>query len=263
MNNSVISAASITCGYSGLPVIKELSLSVNEAGFIGVIGPNGSGKSTLVKALTGVLGLMEGEVKLMGKDISRMSARAIARSVAVIPQETSIFFSFTIEEIVSMGRHPHVGRFRKMDLSDLDIVERAMQYTDTAHLRDRYINSISGGEKQRAVIARGLAQEPRILFLDEPTSHLDINHQVEVFDLLRKLNRDQRLTVFAVTHDLNLCAEYCERVYVLKDGRIAAGGAPKDILTRETIKAVYGAEVEILNNPRSGSPIIAPVSVSA
>ena len=260
MNNSIITADNISCGYGDNAVIKRLSLTVEEASFIGVIGPNGSGKSTLVKALTAVLPLMEGGVRLLGKDIQKMSTRQIARSVAVIPQETSIFFPFTIEEIVGMGRHPHVGRFRRISNQDLDIVEQAMQYTDTLHLRDRCINNISGGERQRAVIARALAQQPRVLFLDEPTSHLDINHQVEIFDLMKKLNREQRLTVFAVTHDLNLCAEYCQFVYILKDGAIAGSGTPGQILTGDTIKSVYGAEVEILTNPRSGSPIIVPVS---
>ena len=260
MNRSIISARDVVSGYGKETVINQLSLDVAEGDFIGVIGPNGSGKSTLLKTLTGVLPLMSGEIALMERDLKRISAREIACIAAVIPQETTIFFSFTVEEVVAMGRHPHLGRFRKAGREDQRIVEEAMTFTDTIGIRRRDINQISGGERQRAIIARALAQQPRVLFLDEPTSHLDINHQIEVFNLLRKLNEERGMTVFAITHDLNICAEYCREVLMLKRGRITCRGVPSEIISEENIRSVYGAEVVLLENPRSGAPIVSIVS---
>lgn len=260
MSLPIISASGIVSGYGGRAVLHDISLEICAGDFFGVIGPNGSGKSTLLKTLTGVLKPMRGQVRLYGKDIGELSPREIARKVAAIPQEVSILFPFTSREIVAMGRHPHIGRFRRESPADLEVIERSMRDTDTSLFGDRYIDELSGGERQRVIIARALCQEPEVLFLDEPTSHLDINHQVEIFELLTELNAKRNLAVVVISHDLNICAEYCPELLIIKDGRICRRGEPKNILTEEIVREVYGAEVSILSNPKSEAPVVTIVS---
>ena len=231
-------------------------MEVHPGDFCGVIGPNGSGKSTLLKTLTGTIRPFSGRVQLYGKDIVGLSPREIARRIAVIPQDVSILFPFTAWEIVAMGRHPHVGRFRREGPLDLKVIERSMTDTDTQRLGDRYIDALSGGERQRVIIARALCQQPEALLLDEPTSHLDINHQVEIFELLLDLNKERKLAVFVISHDLNICAEYCRELIIIKDGRICRRGAPNEILTPDTVREAYGAEVSVLSNPKSAAPVV-------
>jgi iron complex transport system ATP-binding protein len=252
----IISASSISSRYGDRVVVHNISVEISPADFYGVIGPNGSGKSTLLKSLTGIIRPFSGSVRIYGKDILRLSPREIARSIAVIPQEVSILFPFTAREIVAMGRHPHVRRFGKESSLDLEVIERSMDETDTSDLADRYIDELSGGERQRVVIARALCQQPEALLLDEPTSHLDINHQVEIFELLTDLNRKRNLAVFVISHDLNICAEYCRELVMMKEGRIYRRGAPEEILTPEIVREVYGAEVSVLTNPMSAAPVV-------
>jgi iron complex transport system ATP-binding protein len=252
----IISASGIISGYAGKAVLHDVSVEIQAGDFYGVIGPNGSGKSTLLKTLTGIIKPMSGLVQLYGRDIGEMSPREIARKVAAIPQEVSVLFPFTSREIVAMGRHPHIGRFRRETSADLAVVEGSMRDTDTSLFADRYVDELSGGERQRVIIARALCQEPEVLFLDEPTSHLDINHQVEVFELLTELNRKRNLAVVVISHDLNICAEYCRELLIIKEGRIFRRGEPKNILTEEIVREVYGAEVSILTNPRSEAPVV-------
>lgn len=235
-------------------------MEIRPGDFHGVIGPNGSGKSTLLKTLTGIIKPISGRVSLYGKNIAELSPRDIARKVAVIPQEVSILFPFTATEIVAMGRHPHIGRLKRERAEDLKAIERAMRETDTASLADRYMDELSGGERQRVIIARAMCQEPEALLLDEPTSHLDINHQAEIYELLTELNREKSLAVFVISHDLNICAEYCRELIMIKDGRIWDRGAPREVLTPETIREVYGAEVSVLRSPKSAAPIVTVVS---
>jgi iron complex transport system ATP-binding protein len=256
----IINASNIYSGYNGGAVLHDISIEIHQGDFYGIIGPNGSGKSTLLKTLTGIIKPMRGLVSLYGKNIADISPRDIARKVAVIPQDISILFPFTGSEIVAMGRHPYIRRFRKDSADDLAAIERAMQETDTASLSHRYMDELSGGERQRLIIARAMCQQPQALLLDEPTSHLDINHQVEIYELLTELNREKNLAVFVISHDLNICAEYCRELILIKDGRIYQRGAPQKILTRQTIKVVYGAEVSVLTNPKSAAPIISVVS---
>ena len=178
----------------------------------------------------------------------------------MIPQDTPVLFAFSVMDIVLMGRTPHIGRFRGLREGDMEIALRALTVTDTVHLKDRVVTELSGGERQRVVIARALAQEPEILFLDEPTSHLDLNHQTEIFDLLYHLNVESGLTVLCVTHDLNLSSEYCERIVLLKEGQIVDSGPPEQIITAENIRSVYGAEVIVEQNPIGRAPHVVIIS---
>lgn len=260
MNVPIISASNIFSGYGGRAVLHDISIEIYPGDFYGVIGPNGSGKSTLLKTLTGILGLFRGQVRFYGKDIAQFSPRDIARKIAAIPQELSILFPFTSREIVAMGRHPHIRRFGRERSVDLEVIERSMRDTDTSPFADRYMDELSGGERQRVIIARALCQQPEALFLDEPTSHLDINHQVEIFELLTDLNRKRNLAVFVISHDLNICAEYCREILIIKDGRIYRRGVPREVLTEEIVREVYGAEVSVLTNPKSEAPVVTIVS---
>lgn len=239
--------------YGDRKVLEGICLSA-ENGFIGIIGPNGSGKTTLLKSISGVLKPRSGIILLDGKDVYELKAKDVARNMAVVPQDTSMKFDFTVMEVVLMGRNPHLGRFDIENSNDMEIAEKAMKLTNTWHLADRSITEISGGERQRVIIARALTQEPRILLLDEPTSHLDINYQIEILDLIKELSK--RLVVIAVFHDLNLAARYCDELILLSDGIIFASGKPEEVITPENIESVYGIEVIVKHD--SGRLIIHP-----
>ncbi|HLN62963.1 MAG TPA: heme ABC transporter ATP-binding protein [Symbiobacteriaceae bacterium] len=244
----------VTCGYGGAPVLHGLSLTVARGEFLAVVGPNGCGKSTLVKLISRVLRPAEGRVLLAGRDLSGYKQRELARHLAVVAQETGAEFDFTVEEVVALGRLPHLARFRGETEADRRAVREAMDATGTLHLKDRLVTRLSGGERQRVMVARALAQEPGLLLLDEPTAHLDIAHQVELLDLTRRLNREQGLTVVAVLHDLNLAAQYAHRLLMMKDGAVFADGAPSDVLTEEHVAAVYGSRVKVTRHPEEGTP---------
>jgi iron complex transport system ATP-binding protein len=260
MAETILRADRLSVGYHDRRVLHDVSFELRRGELCGLLGPNGSGKSTLLKTLAGVLRAWSGRAELFGADVAALSPRAIARRVAVIPQGVSILFPFTVEEVVAMGRHPHLGRFEREGRGDREAVTRALDETDTAALAGRPMDELSGGERQRVVIARALAQEPELLLLDEPTTHLDINHQVEVFELLARLNREHGLTVLAISHDVNVCAEYCRRLMVLREGRLAGDGTPAELVTPELVRDVYGASVSVLANPTSGAPLIAVAS---
>ena len=187
----------------------------------------------------------EGQVRLHGRNLREIGRRKLAKTLAYLLQDLSLDLAFTVREVALMGRSPHLPRIGRETKRDLEIAERAMDLADVADLGDRPITEISGGERQRAFIAMCLAQEPEVLLLDEPTSHLDIGHQLSVLDLIGKLNRQTRMTVVAVFHDLNLAAEYCQRLLVLDHGRVVALGTPQDVLTKETIQKVYGAQFSL------------------
>ena len=237
-----------------------MDLELQEGDFLGLIGPNGSGKSTFIRTITGAVPLFEGLIQLNKKTLSLLSHKEIARFIAVVPQDASSPFAFTVREIVTMGRHPYLGWFKGPGAEDLEAVEEALEQTNTSHLAGRSILELSGGERQRVIIARALAQKPKILLLDEPTNHLDINHQVEVFDLLYQLNQEQNLTVLCATHDLNFAAEYCARILLMHQGRTYAFGAPEEVLTSHIISAVYGVEVRVETSASGGSIRVIPVS---
>lgn len=245
---------SVSSGYGARPVLQGFSLEVERGDFLAVVGPNGSGKSTLVRTICRAIRPQAGRVSLEGQDLSRLPARALARKMAVVAQETAVEFELTAHEVVALGRIPHLRPLRGESEQDRAVVRRAMALTNTADLAERLVTRLSGGERQRVMVARALAQEPEILILDEPTAHLDIAHQVELLDLTRRLNREQGLTVIAVLHDLNLASQYADRLLMLKAGRSWADGAPEAVLTEQNIMAVYGSRVKVIPHPVESRP---------
>lgn len=258
----LLEVSKLACGYEQRLVLREVDLKVAAGDFLGVIGPNGAGKSTLLRVLAGVLPPTAGQVLLLGRALREYRRREIARLLAVVPAPTTPVFSFTVREFVTMGRTPYLGRFQSESAEDRRVVEEALAAADLAPLGQRLITELSAGEWQRANVARALAQQPRLLLLDEPTAFLDLGHQREVFELLVDLNRTRGLTVICVSHDLNLAAEYCPRLAVLAEGTLYAEGRPEQVITAETIASVYHAPVQVDRGP-SGRPRVTLLSESA
>lgn len=241
--------------YDGL-VLQGVSLELRKGNLVGLIGPNGAGKTTLLKILSGLLGPKRGFVYLDSQDIRQFSRRQIARQVAVVPQDLSIPFAFTAYEMVMLGRTPHVRPLLGAGPRDRQVVMDKMELTDTLFLAERLFNELSGGEQRRVVIAMALTQEPEILLLDEPTLHLDINHQIEILELVKCLNRERSLTVLATMHDLNLAALYFDRLVMLNEGRVVAEGLPAEVLQQDSIQRVFGAKVRVEEHPTHHTPHI-------
>jgi len=244
--------------YGEREAVRGVDIAVQTGEVLGLIGPNGSGKTTLLRALSGAKRPDDGSVRLDGRDLYTMATAEIARSIAVVGQEIRLDFDFTVGQFAAMGRHPHLGRFSRMSDRDRDAVDRALAETDTSSLADRYVTELSGGERQRAAIAQALAQEPAILLLDEPTAHLDLNHQVEVLDLLARLNRARGLALLLVTHDLNAAGAYCERLLLLREGTRLAEGPPESVLVPQTLRESYGADTIVQRHPNTGAPVVLP-----
>lgn len=240
--------------------LSGVTFEVLSGEILGVIGPNGSGKTSLLKLLARVLRPQGGEIHLFGSRIGGMPQEAIARLVALVPQESRLIFPFTIAETVMMGRFPHRrnrGRLFGVGLEgpeDIRLAIRAMKETDVVHLAHRSIEDVSGGERQRAIIARALAQEPKVLLLDEPTAFLDLNHQLEICAILTRLNKHSGLTVILASHDLNLASQYCDRLLLLNEGEIFRMGTPEEIIRPEVLEAVYRCRVLVDRHPVSGLP---------
>jgi iron complex transport system ATP-binding protein len=259
MTEAILEARGLRCGYDGREVVRGVELALQRGEFLGLIGPNGSGKTTLLKALAGRLAPISGEVLLEGVPMRSRPRREVARLMAVVPQLSSPPFEFSVGEIVAMGRTPHLSRLQPEGPADRAAVERAMDLTDTGQLAERAVTELSGGEFQRVVIARALAQEAPLMLLDEPAAHLDIGHQVEIFDLLLRLNRTEQHSILCVSHDLNLAARYCDRLVALRDGRVFAEGAPGEVLTEERVSELYGCPVRVEIGPE-GRPNVTPLS---
>jgi cobalamin transport system ATP-binding protein len=258
-NQPLLEIEDLIAGYGQGWALRDLNATIEAGEMVGVLGPNGSGKSTLVRAITRMLPQISGETRLWGKPTSKLSRRRMARVFGVVPQDTNIAFAFSVKEIVNMGRTPYLSRFSGMGKRDMGVVEEAMRMTGVWQLRNRKSNQLSGGERQRVVLARALAQEPDLLLLDEPSSHLDINHKVELFDLLHKINIEEKRTVLLVSHDLNLTAEYCRRIILMDDGLIVADGTPQEVLQKDTLEKLYRTRVEVRSSPFSGAPQIWPM----
>ncbi|WP_111573289.1 ABC transporter ATP-binding protein [Halanaerobium saccharolyticum] len=246
----------IKFSYAREKVLRGIDLEIEAGSFIGIIGPNASGKSTLLKNMSQTLKPESGAVYLDHQLLNDYSSLELAKKMAVVPQDTEVNFNFNVYDIIMMGRHPYQKRWSGLSQEDKKIVKEVMEVTDTLKLRGKLINELSGGERQRVIIARALAQKPDILLLDEPTSSLDINYQGEIYDLLNYLNQEFNLTIITVSHDLNLTAQYCEELLLLKEGRIYAAGPAEEVLTENNIKAVYNAEVLIKTNPISKKPFV-------
>jgi len=250
----VIDARNISFSYAAKPVMGNISFAIDEGQVIAVIGPNGSGKTTLLKIINGTLFPDAGQMLIDGKETGRWQRKEIAQKVAIVPQETAMIFPFYAEEIVLMGRFPHLGRYSFEDKKDYKIVHEAMEKTDTLAFADRRFSELSAGERQRVLIARALAQEPKVLLLDESTVFLDLKHQSQFLALLKQLNTEQQLTVIFVTHDINLAAQNADRIILLYSGEIYAIGKPAEVITAANIKEVYDVDAGIDSNPYDGSP---------
>jgi len=253
---SAIALEGVSFSYGENEVLSAVTFALGSGEFVGIIGPNGSGKSTLLRIMAGILRPSSGVVTMAGRPMQNLSRREIARSVAVVPQETTFVFPFTALEVVLMGRSPHLGRFGIEGEDDLEVARQAMEATDTWFLRDRTMEEVSGGEKQRVIVARALAQKPEILLLDEPTNALDIRHQVDIYQLLQRLHDESGLTIVLISHDLNLSARACERLILLHRGRIQCDGGPDEVITSALLSEVYETELEVHTDPATGAPII-------
>jgi len=247
---------SVWLAYGGNVVVKDLTFRVMPGEMVGLIGPNGSGKSTIIKAISRVISLYSGKILLDGKDVFKIPRGDLARLLGVVPQMPLLPSAFTAFEIVLMGRNPHLGLLQYEGARDLAITWQAMEKTATHSLAERRVGELSGGEIQRLVIARVLAQEPQSILLDEPTANLDIRHQVEILDLIKSLCRENNLTVVVALHDLNLASQYCDRLLLINNGRVHAQGTPREVINSRNIKEVYGAEGCIYPHPVNGLPTV-------
>ena len=252
----------IAFDYPGRPLFRDLTLALGEGEFAGLIGPNGSGKSTLLRLFAGLIAPRAGRVRLLGEDLRRRPAAERARIVAMVPQESKVLFAFTTLEVVLMGRFPHLGILGMESAADEALARRCLAQVEMEEAAGRPLNFLSSGERQRVFIARALAQEPRILLLDEPTSFLDFRHRIQVYEILAALNRERGLTVLIVSHDLNLAGRYCRRLHLLRDGELVASGTPEAVLEADRLREIYGTDMEVGRDPRHGSPWIIPYAPS-
>ncbi len=247
--------------YTETPVLRNVSLPIHSGEWVGVIGPNGSGKSTLIKLLGGLLKAPSNSIHFRNQDIKSYSRLDLAREIAWVPQETTSPFSFTAYEMVMMGRHPYLKAFRFESQDDHDICHRAMEVTSTTEFKARKFSELSGGEKQRVLIASAIVQSPRIMLLDEPTASLDLKYQVQVLDILERLNIQRGITLALAMHDLNLAAKYCHRLILIKDGTIVRDGPPESVLQKEIIEEVYEVKVQMMKSQKDGTLFVFPESL--
>jgi iron complex transport system ATP-binding protein len=248
----VIEVEHFSVSFGSVQALSDVTLAVERGEIVGLVGPNGAGKTTLLSAINGLVEPAAGTVAVTGDDVSTLSARALARRVATVPQETSLSFSFPVHEVVAMGRTPYRSRFERVSDTDRAHTQRAMERTDVARFADRSIEEISGGERQRVVLARALCQDPHALLLDEPTASLDINHQVRMLSLVREFVAEGRAALCAI-HDLSLAARFCDRLVLLADGRVLAAGAPEAVLDEEHVERAFDTEAVVTRHPVTGT----------
>jgi iron complex transport system ATP-binding protein len=253
---STLALSNVSAGYGDHLVLRGIDLEVRAGEIVAVVGPNGAGKSTLIRAISGTLAILSGSIRLDGHDLPGLRPAERARLVAVVPQAASLPEAFTVSEIVLMGRTPHLPLWGKESRRDCQIAWEAIQRTALEEIAERRAGELSGGERQRVVVARALAQEPRVLLMDEATAHLDLKHQVSTLDLIRALARDSGLTVLASLHDLNQVPLFADRVALLAEGRVRVAGPPAAVLTSAHLSEVYGLPVEVITDPKSGTPLV-------
>ena len=254
-----VDARSLSFSVDAVKLLDRVDVSAESGQFVGLIGPNGAGKSTLLRAISNVLSYQEGSVSLHGADLTTLPAREVAELLALVPQIAPYTQGFTAFELVLMGRYPHLGRFQVEGQSDDRIARNAMRLTETDQFGTRTIETLSGGERQRVFLARAVAQQPQVLLLDEPTSNLDILHQLKILTLVRQLV-DDGLTAIAAIHDLNLAARFCDRLVLISGGRVVADGLAEDVLTPELIESAFGVESAIYREPVTGALAISLIA---
>jgi iron complex transport system ATP-binding protein len=252
-------ADGVRLGYADRVVVRDVTLAVPDGRVTVIVGANACGKSTLLRGLARLLRPAGGRVLLDGEEIHRRPTREVARLLGLLPQDPVAPEGVTVADLVARGRYPHRGAFQRWSEDDERAVRSALELTDTASLADRMVDQLSGGQRQRVWVAMALAQGTDLLLLDEPTTYLDIAHQVEVLDLLHDLNQDRGTTVVMVLHDLNLAARYADHLVALKDGEVVAEGAPSEVVTERTVATVFGLEVRVVPDPVSHTPLVVPV----
>jgi iron complex transport system ATP-binding protein len=256
----ILEFKNVSCGYGKKEILKNVSFKIKKGQFIGIIGPNGAGKSTLINTATRIIKSFGGMISVKNKYLQNYGYKELAKIISCVRQENFFSFPYKVKDMVMMGRFPHQSFIEKFPCKDEEIVNEALIFTDTNYLKKRHMLDLSTGEKQRVMIARALAQQPEILFLDEPTSHLDIGHQVKIFDMLNKLNKQKGLTVFCVLHDLNLASEYCDKLMLLNSGKIIKFDVPNKVIDYNLLEKTYDTLLVVKNNPVSGKPYVVPVS---
>lgn len=257
----ILGAKNLTLSYESSIIVPQLDLVINPHEIVTFIGPNGSGKSTILKALARYLKAKSGVVYLNGQDIQNLPTKQVAQMLAILPQTPQAPVDLTVAELISRGRAPHLKWWQRNSHEDYRVIQWAMEETKTTALADRLVGTLSGGERQRAWIAMALAQSPEILLLDEPTTYLDICHQLEIMELVKKLNRDLGLTVVMVLHDINQAARYSHRLVALKNGRIVSQGAPSEILTAQLLTDVFRVKALVKTDHQTGSPVCLPYGI--
>lgn len=260
MKDNCLEIKDLTFSYdSDNNILKKLNFNIEKGKFYTILGPNGSGKTTLIKIIAKALKVDRNKVLLNDEDINIIKSNTLAKKIAVVPQYTSTEFDFSVQDIVLMGRSPHISRFSSPGEKDNNIVQNAMELTNTWHLRHKNINALSGGERQRVIVARAISQETEIVLLDEPISHLDIHHQIEILNNIKRLNKEKKKTIIAVLHDLNIATAYSDYMILMNNGKIHSSGTPEEVLKKEVIKEVYGLDVHILYDPIGNRPFIVPI----
>jgi iron complex transport system ATP-binding protein len=257
---ATLETRALSFAYGEREALRGIDLQVGPGEIVGLLGPNGSGKSTAIKVLSGVLEGYGGSALVDGNEISGLPRRELARCLAVVPQEPQFGFPFSALEIALMGRHPHLAGLAFESERDVEVARAALERCGAAELASRSIQELSSGERQRVVFARALAQQPRALLLDEPASFLDIRHQVETYDTVRALVHERGCSVLTALHDLNLAAEYCDRIYLLRGGRIEASGATAEVFTYSNLTRVFDTEVYVDTNTLTGKLLVVPLS---
>lgn len=250
----MIEVKNLTCSYGAEPVLKDLDLVVPGSRFTVLVGPNGAGKSTLVYALLGFLKALEGEIRLFGQPLSSYKRPELARLIALVPQETHFQFDFTVREMVLMGRYPYLGLMQSWLPEDRDAVDGVLEQLQLADLAGRFYSRLSGGEKQRVLIARALAQDTRCIFLDETLSQLDINHQVEIMEILGRISSESKKGILLISHNLNLGANFADTMVFLSRGRVLASGPPEEMMRPQLLQKLFGINLQTMLNPASGKP---------